>query len=290
MSLVSPRGQAKHEKDTAIRIAEWIQLIFVTLFMVAAWVCRLEPRRRFRVSALGLIAITAIIVSRYSGRWISPPAYSVLRDWLPAALLLVPYWQVGQFFSSADRGTQYRLAAFDHRCFAVLGIVPQAISINPTLAMYLQLAYVMVYPLIPLGLVALYANGLQLHVDEYWLVVLPATYLCFTITLFVRALPPRLIPGYPTFRIPATRFGTLNREILNRASIQAITFPSAHVASAVAAALVLLRLEIWIGLIFLWIAISIAVATVVGGYHYAADVLFAAVIATVVFGINLCFW
>ncbi len=34
------------------------------------------------------------------------------------------------------------------------------------------------------------------HVDEYWRVVLPATYLCFTITLFVRALPPRLIfPG-----------------------------------------------------------------------------------------------
>jgi membrane-associated phospholipid phosphatase len=86
--------------------------------------------------------------------------------------------------------------------------------------------------------------------------------------------------------MPPSKLEWLNRWILGRGSIQAITFPSAHVASALAAALVLLRVEPWIGAIFLVIALSIAVATVVGGYHYASDALLALVVALVVFGIT----
>ena len=44
------------------------------------------------------------------------------------------------------------------------------------------------------------------------------------------------------------------------------------------------------GVIFLWAALSIAVATVVGGYHYAADVLFALLVAVLVFVGSLWFW
>ena len=44
------------------------------------------------------------------------------------------------------------------------------------------------------------------------------------------------------------------------------------------------------GLIFLGMALSIAVATVVGGYHYAADVLFALLVAVLVFVGALWFW
>jgi membrane-associated phospholipid phosphatase len=271
-----------------LRVAEWIQLAFVTLLSLAAWIRPLGPSRRIRVSALALIAIAAIVIARYSVRWLSPLASSVLRDWLPAALLLVPYWQVGQFFTSANSTVEYRLAAFDRSCFAHLGIKLPGVRIRRGLALYLQFAYLMVYPLIPLGLVTLYLSGLRNYADHYWIVVLAATYLCFAVTLFIPALPPRLLAGYPVFPVPATKVGLLNQGILRRASIQAITFPSAHVASAIAAALAILRLEPWAGLIFLWMALSIAVATVVGGYHYAADVLLAIVIAVLVFGATAC--
>jgi membrane-associated phospholipid phosphatase len=96
-----------------------------------------------------------------------------------------------------------------------------------------------------------------------------------------------MVSGYHTFKIPVTKVGRLNHGILRQASIQAITFPSGHVASSVAVALVLLRLEPWAGLIFLWIALSIAVATVVGGYHYAADVLLASVVTVLAFASTL---
>lgn len=271
-----------------MRVAEWIQLTFVTALALAAWLRPLGNARRLRVTLLALIAVTAIFAARVSERWLSPLASSVLRDWLPAALLLVPYWQVGQFFSAPDSKIEVRLAAFDRRFFRLVGIAPEQIAISPAFAAYMQFAYIMVYPLIPLGLVALHTMHLRSHVDDYWRVVLPASYLCFGITLFVRALPPRFLPGYPSFGLPATSLGAINREILGRASIQAITFPSGHVASAMAVAFVLLRLDLWVGLLFLWIALSIAAATIVGGYHYVADVVLAIVIAMVVFAVAVC--
>jgi membrane-associated phospholipid phosphatase len=266
-----------------LRVAEWIQLSFVSLLAAAAWLRPLERKRRLRVTWLALVAIVAIFAARLSGHWTSPLASSIVRDWLAAGLLLVPYWQVGQFFTAPDSKMEARLAAVDRAFFHLIGIQPSRVLIGARLATYLQLAYVMVYPLVPLGLAVLYVAGLRRNVDYYWLVVLPATYLCFAITLFVRALPPRMVVGYDTFQSIPTKIGALNRVILERAGIQAITCPSGHVASATAAALVLLRLEPWIGAIFLWMAISISIATVVGGYHYAADVLLALAIAILVF-------
>ena len=74
----------------------------------------------------------------------------------------------------------------------------------------------------------------------------------------------------------------MNLWILKYGSIQAISFPSAHVASALAVSLVLLRFVPIAGVIFLAVSFWIGVAAVVGGYHYAIDVLLGAAIALVV--------
>jgi membrane-associated phospholipid phosphatase len=253
------------------------------LLAAAAWLRPLGRRRQEIVTQLALVAIGAIGVARLSVHWLTPLAFSVLQDWLPAALLLVPYWQIGQFFTGPDPRTERWLAAFDGGFFRALGIQPQTISIGVALGTYLEFAYLAVYPLIPLGLGVMYVTGLRHYVGYYWAVVLPATYTCFAITPFVQALPPRMLNGYDRFKLPASKVKALNHGILKRVSIQAITFPSGHVATAFAAALVLLRLEPWVGLIFLVIALSIAVATVVGGYHYAADVLLASGVAALAF-------
>ena len=271
-----------------MRAAEWIQLVFVSIFALAAWLWPLECARRVRVTILALVAIAAIVAARFSSHWVSPLASSIIRDWLPAALLLVPYWQVGQFFTGADPATEQRLANFDRAFFQRLGIRPGRARISTALAAYFQLAYFMVYPLIPLALVALYKTGLRGKVDSYWLVVLLTTYLCYGLTPFIRAMPPRMLPGHDSFQMPPTWVGSLNRGILDGAGIQAITCPSGHVASSMAGALVLLRLEPWVGAIFLWAAVSIAVATVLGGYHYVADVLLATAIAVLIFAATFC--
>jgi hypothetical protein len=273
-----------------LRIAEWIQLVFVCFLALAAQLRPLERARRLRIVLLASVAIAAIAAARFSTHWISPFAASILRDWLPAAMMLVPYWQVGQFFTGSDPATEARLANFDRAFFRRLGIQPARTPIRISLAMYLELAYLMVYPLIAVALVVLYTTGLRRKVDFFWLVVLSSTYVCFAVTLSVRASPPRILPGYDLFQIPPTPIRGLNRGILDRASIQAVTCPSAHVASSLAAALVLLSLQPWAGAIFLWIALSIAVGTIVGGYHYVADVLLAAMIALLIFAASFCMY
>lgn len=266
-----------------MRVAEWIQIVFFSILVLAAWRHPLARRRRLRVTAFAILAIAAILAARFMCYFVPPRPASVVRDWIPAGLLLVAYWQIGEFFAEPSQSVQARLAVFDRSFFRAVHIQPAKTSIGALRALYLELAYLMVYPLIPLGVAALYIAGMRHHADYYWVVVLLATYTCFAVTPFVPALPPRVLSGYDMFEIPPNSLRALNRWVLRRASIQAITFPSAHVASSAAATLVLLRLEPRVGLVFLWVAISIAVATVVGGYHYAADVLFALLVAVLVF-------
>lgn len=263
--------------------ASWIQAVFVVLLAAIVWFHPLGRKRQLKTSLLATIAILAIMLAQFSSRWLSPLAGSVLKDWLPVPLMLFPYWQVGQFFIGADPLAEKRLANFDRALFRALGVAPAEISIGPAVGAYLELVYLMVYPLIPLGVATLYMMNLRQFVNYYWIVVLLSTYISLAITPFVPAMPPRVLENYEKFRMPGSKLGAVNRFILRRGSIQAITFPSAHVASAMAASLVLLRVAPWAGLIFLLISVSIAIATVVGGYHYAADGLLASLVAIVVF-------
>jgi len=65
--------------------------------------------------------------------------------------------------------------------------------------------------------------------------------------------------------------------------VQWNTFPSGHTAASVAAALVVATYLPLDGLIFGLIAVSIAIGSVVGRYHYAADAFVGALVAIAAF-------
>jgi membrane-associated phospholipid phosphatase len=151
----------------------------------------------------------------------------------------------------------------------------------------LEIAYLFCYPLVPLGLLTLYIAGLRGKIDGFWFVVLVSTYICYAITPFVPAFPPRSLIGAqpdPYARAKDANKGRIfNRWILKHGSIHAISFPSAHVASAFAIALFFLRYALPIGVIFLVIAVLISLGAVVGRYHYSLDVLLGGATACAVF-------
>ena len=95
--------------------------------------------------------------------------------------------------------------------------------------MVLEVAYLFCYPLVPLGLLALYVVGQRDHAAGFWLVVLMATYLCYAITPFVPAYPPRDLAGGQPVSAQTGKARVFNRWILKHGSIHAISFPSAHV-------------------------------------------------------------
>jgi membrane-associated phospholipid phosphatase len=216
-----------------------------------------------------------------SARFLPAFAISMLRDWLTVVLFLVPYWQTGQFFQGPDRRIEERLMNFDR------WLLPQVARSSGTprtgIGMLLEVAYLFCYPMVPLGLAALYAVHQRRNVDGFWLVILLATYLCYAITPFVPAYPPRDLAPAKTATGPAGKTRIFNRWILKHGSIHAISFPSAHVASGFAVSLVLLRYTPYAGVLFLLVSIGISLGAVLGRYHYALDVMLGAMTALIVF-------
>lgn len=266
-----------------MRITEWINLFFFSFFIVLAWSRPLAGRQRTGVITIGAVGIGLVLAVLFMQKFLLPLPMLVARDWLPALFMLLVYWQSGQFFKAPNEKFQAMLERLDNKMLDAL-LQRQANPWNhPWIAAYLELAYLLCYPLIPLGVGVLYMMNRKPYVDEYWVIVLLSAYLCYVTTTFIQTLPPRMLVTEQYFSAHLNKIRTLNLRVLRHTSIQVNTFPSAHVAATIAASLALLRLIPMAGLVFLWISISIAVGTVMGRYHYAADALTGIVLAIVVF-------
>jgi membrane-associated phospholipid phosphatase len=273
-----------------MRISEWIQVVFALVLAVTAWATGitshpLPMRRRWIVTSFALVAIMIVGLGHFSASFLSPDHASILRDCLAVALFLVPYWQTGEFFLQPNLKIQNRLLAFDRQLMP--GIAAKSGTERTVIGVLLEMAYLLCYPLVPLGLLAMYLAGLREKVGGFWFVVLMSTYICYAITPFVPAFPPRSLSddqaGRSAPEKDTSKARSFNRWILKRGSIHAISFPSAHVASAFAIAMVLLRYALPLGVVFVVIAVLISLGAVVGRYHYALDVLFGAATALAVF-------
>lgn len=268
-----------------MRASEWIQAGFAILIAVAAWVAPISLERRRNISVLALFAVAFVALGRSSVLVLSPNASSIVRDWLPVAITLIPYWQTGQFFTGPNSHIQAWLEGTDRWFFATLK--PTGLHLGGRARLSMEWAYALCYPIVPLGLGVLYVAGLRQYADTYWFLVLVPTYICYAITPFFPALPPRnnansMTPGKNKSR-------TFNLWILKHGSIQAISFPSAHVASALGVSLMLLKYVPLAGAVFLIVSIWIGVAAVAEGYHFTIDVLLGTLLSLVVYAAWLAY-
>ena len=263
-------------------MAEWLSFFLYLFFIGAACVRPLPRRQRYQAIAIGAAGVSLISAMRLLRGAIPASVLEVIRDWIPGLLMLMVYWQSGRFFRTRNEKLQRLLERFDREKFEPI-LQRWRTHWNRTwVGAYFELAYLLCYLLVPLGVGVLYVEGLYSAVETYWTLVLSATYPCYVVVSFMQTLPPRLLseaeePG----DLPGVR--RLNLWILRHASIGVNMFPSGHVAATLAAALALLRLVPFAGVVFLLISLSIAVGAVVGRYHYALDILVGAAIPVVVF-------
>jgi hypothetical protein len=271
-----------------MRTAEWINLTFFSFFVIASWLRPLTSRARLAIAAIGATGI-GLIVAAQLAHWLLPFfTVSVARDWLPAALMPMVYWQAGRFSSTVNERFQTRLQRLDDK---LLRRWMPSLSTKPGyrwVAICLELAYLSCYALVPLGLGVLYFAHMRQHTTEYWSVVLSATYPCYAFTAFVPTLPPRLIET-GSMLLSTGKIRGLNLWIVRWFSIKLNTFPSAHVTATLGASLVLLHFVPTIGLVFLLVSIGIALGAVLGRYHYAADVLLGGALAVAVYTLEVFF-
>ena len=235
-----------------MRISEWICVSFLALFCIQALIRPVNNRNRLKVLGLGCAGLLLIFIGT---------TQSVIRDWVPIVIMLLIYWQGGSFFSKANSQLQNFLERFDEK----LGLMNSPNCCNA----FWEIIYFFCYPLVPAAVFTLYALHLRGNIDFFWTVVLPPTLLCHLFVSFFQTHPP-----WKVQKEQPARNGTLRRLnflVIRYASIQMDTFPSAHVAASMAIAFAMLHLH-WIsGIVFLFLAIAIAISTVVGRYHFAAD-------------------
>lgn len=244
-------------------------VFFAYLAIIAALLPRLPGGRR-RLAWTGAV-IGELVVT---GSWLSP--HAVLNNWvLPPTLLLLAYWTSGLLFVAPMARAERMLLDFDD----ALRVGRIAAALPRTLAEFLEVSYMAVYPIIPIALVLHLTGTREPDAARFWAVILVTDYICFGMLPWIQTRPPRAIEARPPW---GAGFRRLNLRLLGEASIQANTFPSGHAAEALAAALMVTGAgPLTVALLFV-MALSISAGAVFGRYHYAADVLAGWAVALVV--------
>ena len=259
-----------------MRSAEWISVAFFTLFLAAGVFAPLQGRKRLKAIGIGSTGILAAWILQF----LEPgPAADVIRDVIPGLFLLMAYWQSGQFFTGSNPKLQASLRRLDERWFPYVTRITASLEKRRFLSTYLEAAYLLCYPVVPIGIGVLYLLDRTDAVDQFWKVVLPPSYACYGFTAVFQSLPPRIVDADESVCLHRSKLRSLNLWVLRHASIRANTLPSGHVANSLAIALVLLTLTPVAGAVFLWVAGSIAMATVILRYHYSIDAVLGVALA-----------
>ena len=249
-------------------VTEWIVLGFFAYLILLARVFPLSSRQRLRVLAVGLVcAGLAVMLSQLR----LSPILRVARDWLPAMYLLQGYWLCGVFFRRPMLAVEQPLIDSDRALFRVTNLTAFLTRGPKLLLEYLELMYLLVYPLVPISFGLFIWLGFRASADNFWAAILLAGYGCYGWLPWIQTRPPRSLERQNPLTGRNLFFRRLNILVLDRSSVQVNMFPSGHTSVAVAAALALTSASPSVGILMLIAAASITTATVLGRYHYTLD-------------------
>jgi membrane-associated phospholipid phosphatase len=294
-----------------LRVAEKTLLAFFAALFLASLTLPLPG------TTLGLLAVLNVIVGCLIAALSKDDLLersriaSPIRDWLPALLMLLAYRESGLFIKpDPTHRLDHLLILWDRTLLHSRWVEWTLGACAPWLQHYLEICYLLCYPLVPLGFATLYlmrtsiavqreprAGGLEAALDplpptpaemfdKFWTAVLLATLFCCAVYPVFPLIPPRVlfndVPGPPVS--PLLRH--MNLWVLNRLSVQACLFPSAHAAAVTATALAVRAYRPRLGILFCVAALSVALATIYGRYHYAADAVAGALVGITAFAVS----
>jgi membrane-associated phospholipid phosphatase len=269
-----------------VRVSEWVAVGYFGYLLVVALARPPWPRRRPAVAAT-LAALTAVWLLHLvpeTGRTIAP------RDWLPAVYLLIGYWISGLYFVGPMRGIEARFMGLDWRVLGRDG-PSTAVEALPRAALeLLEFAYVTCFLFVPGGLAILVLAGYRESADRFWTLVLLGEFGSFAALPWIQTRPPRVLEPPGAFDRRPLLMRRLNRLQVDMTSIGVNTFPSGHVAGALATAIAVSEVMPAFAPWLLTIVAAIAIAAVLGRYHYLVDAVAGAALTLVVWVVVRRLW
>jgi membrane-associated phospholipid phosphatase len=254
-----------------VRSSEVVAFVYFAALTVVAWLRPLPADRRRQITTIG-VAMCAVVFT------IGHHAPRVVRDWAPGVSIIVGYYLSGRFFVKPSETLEEWLMAWDRR---LLGDpTTRFAGWPPSVLAYLEIVYVTCFVLVPAGAAALVLAGHASLLDRYWTMVLAAELGSFGPLSVIQSRPPWLVEQKAA--LPDRAVHRVASRMVESFTINANTFPSGHVAGSLAVALALLGPLPAVGAVFLFLALSITVACVVGRYHYVVDAIAGATLAIAV--------
>ena len=269
-----------------MRASEWVAVVYFGYLFVIALTRPPWPRRQPAMGA----SLAAIVVIWGQRLWPVTPVALVVRDWLPAVYLVTGYWLSGWYFVEPMRGIEARFLSVDWRVLGRDGGSALVESLPRALLEVLEFAYVTCFLFVPGGLVILALTGHVAAADRFWTLVLLGEFGSFAMLPWIQTRPPRVIEPPGAFDRRPLLMRRLNRLQVQTTSIGVNTFPSGHVAGALATAIavseVLPTLAPWL----LAVVAAIATAAVLGRYHYFVDAVAGAWLTLVAWALVRGLW
>ncbi len=245
-----------------------VSLVYFAYLAVMTMASPAGTGRKRWALVMSLGAVAALLIG--GAPHVTPLVYLLIGYWLPALLVRAP-----------NTALEERLLRFDRLLFGSDGLAAFVRRAPRALLEYLEFAYLFCYPVVPIGFGCLVRGGFQDRAPLFWSTVLLAAFSCYDLLPWLASRTPRALEDRP---IPVrSSVRKLNLLVLDRASVQWNTFPSGHTAASLASALVVGAYLPVAGLLLGFVAISIAIGSVVGRYHYAADAVAGALVAIAAF-------
>jgi membrane-associated phospholipid phosphatase len=281
------------------RQSERLVFGFMAVALVASISFSLSLHEWMKVWGLNFVAGSMVLLLSLYGNQKQSILLATLRDWFPCVLIPLAYRESGLFYTPDP----------SHRLDSLFILWDRALLQNPGVARgltlfsgYLQplleFSYLLCYPLVPLGLLSLIlarqhgylkssdSAGTDRTIDRFWTAVLLAVFTCYAIYPFFPLTPPRVLFHDLSGLETTSALRKLNLWLLHQNGDQASLFPSGHVAAVTASGLAVRAALRRLGWVFVFAAGMVAVATVVGRYHYAADAAAEALVGLTAFLIS----
>ena len=254
-----------------LRPYEWLIILYFAY--VAAIAPILIPEGEFRWLAAAVAGVVAGILFGLTHY------FSILRDWAPIGFTLAAYREMNWFTPSfRDHHLERAWIVWDRRLLDDAHLRAAIESLGALLPSCLEISYVLVYAIAPISLTILFLNSprdqRRERVNIFWFAYIAGTLTSYALFPYFPSDPPRVVFAGADLPTIVTVFRTFNLTILGKYGIHSSVFPSAHVSSAFACAwglLIAMPDRRRFGAIVAVYASAVAIATIYGRYHFAAD-------------------
>jgi hypothetical protein len=254
--------------------SERIAIAYFLYLAVACWLRPLPIGRRVALAGIAVITVGAIV-------WNARAGILFLRQWAPAATILIGYYASGLVFVEPFLRMERWLIGWDRR---LLGDPATRFAAWPRPVMAaLELAYMGCFALIGAGFLILVLNGHATAADRFWTLVTGAEFGSFAPLVFLQTRPPWALERKPVLSDPAIH--DLATRMVKTFTIRANTFPSGHVAGSLAVAIAVGEVMPMVGAVIFVLALIITVATIAGRYHYIVDAFAGVALVMVLLGL-----